>query len=365
MNQDYYAVLGVGRDADQDTIKKAYRRLAMQYHPDKNPGDQQAEDKFKEAARAYEVLGNPEKKARYDRFGAAGVDGFAGAGFQDASEIFEAFGDIFGDFFGQGRANRRRDRTRPQRGSDLRYRMTVDLQEVLDGAQKSIDFEAETDCLTCQGTGAKAGERPVTCSTCGGRGQVVRSQGFFQMATTCPTCGGEGVVVRDPCDSCRGQGRKMLKRTLVVNVPPGVDTGTQLRLTGEGEGGHRGGPAGDLYVEMQVRPDDRFVRRDQNLLAPLEVSYLQAILGAEVEVETLRGDQKLQVPRGIQNGDLVKLHGQGLPSLRGGRPGDMIFEVRIEIPKKLSRDEEAKLREIAAAKGEAVAPEKKGLFSRK
>jgi molecular chaperone DnaJ len=373
MNQDYYAVLGVARDADQDTIKKAYRKLAMQYHPDKNPGDHTAEEKFKEAAKAYEVLGNRDKRARYDRFGPAGVDGFgggAGGGFQDVSDIFDAFGDIFGDFFGGtrgggGTRGRRPDRTRPQRGSDLRYRMAVTLQEVMTGTQKNIEFETDADCDTCRGTGSKNGAEPTVCSTCAGRGQVVRSQGFFQMATTCPTCHGEGLVITDPCTTCRGQGRLKMPKKLAVNVPAGVDTGTQLRLATEGEPGRRGGQAGDLYVEVQVQPDKRFVRREQNLYAPLEIGYLQALLGADLKVDTLTGEHVLHVPAGIQQGEWVQMPGQGLPSLRGGRAGDLVFEVQIKFPKKLGRDEEIKLREIAQSKGETVAAPKKGFFGRK
>lgn len=366
MNQDYYSILGVSRDADADTIKKAYRRLAMQFHPDKNPGNKEAEEKFKEAAKAYEVLGNPDKRARYDRFGAAGVDG-PGAGFHDVSDIFEAFGDIFGDFFGGGRGGSRRpDRTRPARGADLRYRMAVDLKEVLEGVQKEIQFESEIDCGTCRGTGAKPGTGVSTCRTCGGRGQVVRSQGFFQVAATCPACQGEGQVVQDPCSDCRGQGRKTEKKTLMVNVPAGVDTGTQLRLSQEGEGGYRGGPSGDLYVEIQVRADERFVRRDQDLYAPLEIGYLQALLGADIAVETLQGSGSVHVPAGTQHGEWIKLNGQGLPSLRRGRPGDLVFEVQIRIPKKLTKEEDLKLREIAQLKGENVSSTKKsGIFGRK
>lgn len=370
MDQDLYAVLGVTKDADQDSIKKAYRKLAMQYHPDKNPGNKAAEDKFKEAAKAYEVLGNKEKRARYDRFGLAGVEGFGGggAGFHDVSDVFEAFGDIFGDFFGGGaggggRRTGRRDRTRPSRGADLRYRLTIDLKDVLSGIQKEIEFETEVDCGVCQGSGAKAGSEPRACGTCGGRGQVIRTQGFFQMATPCPTCSGEGVVISDPCEKCEGAGRVLNQRHLAVNVPAGVDTGTQLRLTGEGEAGRRGGPAGDLYVEIQVKAHASFTRREQHLYAPLKIGYLQALLGAEIEVETLVGKEVIEVPRGIQHGEWLKIAGQGVPSLRGGRPGDLMFEVQLQMPKKLSKDEELKLREIATLKGEAVST-KKGFFNR-
>jgi molecular chaperone DnaJ len=368
MNQDYYEILGVAKDADGDTIKKAFRKLAVQYHPDKNPGNPEAEEKFKQAAKAYEVLSNNEKRARYDRFGAAGVEGGFQGGFQDVSDIFDAFGDIFGDFFGQqrgGRSSRRTDRNRPRRGSDLRYRLSIELIEVVQGAQKNIEFSVDSDCDGCHGSGANPGSQVRPCATCGGRGQVVRAQGFFQMAATCPACQGQGSVISDPCSKCQGQGRVTKKKKLSINVPAGVDTGTQLRLAEEGEPGHLGGPAGDLYVEIEIEANEKFVRREQNLYAPLEVSYLQALLGAEIDVETLSGHQMLHVPSGIQQGEWVKLPGQGLPSLRGGRSGDLIFEIAVRIPKKLSREEEAKLRELAEIKGENVLSPKKGIFGRK
>ncbi len=364
MNQDLYEVLGVARDADQDTIKKAYRKLAMLHHPDKNPGNAEAEEKFKIAARAYEVLGNKDKRERYDRFGMAGIEGAGSGGMHDVSDVFEAFGDIFGDFFGGGRGSRSRDPNRATRGADLRYRLGIQLKDVLEGVQKDIEFQTEADCKTCDGTGSKDKSPPKTCDTCKGRGQVVRSQGFFQMAAPCPTCHGEGTVTSNPCSKCEGSGRVLTKKKLAVNVPKGVDTGTQLRLNGEGEIGRRKGPPGDLYVEIQVEQHPIFTRRESNLYAPLEVSYLQALLGADIEVETLKGEDRIEVPRGIQHGEWLKIAGQGVPSLRTGRPGDLIFEVQVKFPKKLTKDEEIKLREIAQSKGETVLAEKKGFFNR-
>jgi molecular chaperone DnaJ len=352
MKADYYEILGVAKDADGDTIKKAYRKLAMQFHPDKNPGDKSAEDKFKECARAYEVLGDPDKRNRYDRFGHQGVDGgMGGPQFHDVSDIFSAFGDIFGDFFGQAGGGRQsRSRTGPQRGSDLRYVMEIELKDVIDGIQRPITFESEDACVECDGSGATKGSAVETCGTCGGRGQVVRAQGFFSMATTCPKCRGQGVEIKSPCKKCRGQGKTTVERKILVNVPAGVDNGTQLRMSGEGEGGLRGGPPGDLYIDLRVKPDKRFERDGANLFAELEVNYLQALLGAEIEVETLRGPRKVTIPKGVQYGQHVKLNGDGLPSLRGSRTGDLIYLLKIVFPKKLSKEEEKLLKQIAETK---------------
>lgn len=367
VKRDYYEVLSVTRDADGDTIKKAYRRLAMEFHPDKNPGNKEAEEKFKEAARAYEILSNKDKRARYDRFGHQGVDGPSGmgggaGGFQDASDIFNAFGDIFGDLFGNQQRGGGRARGGPRRGSDLRYLLQIDLVEVLEGAKKPITFECEDDCKDCKGSGAQPGTSVETCSDCGGRGQVVRSQGFFQMATTCPRCRGTGQMVKSPCKTCSGAGRTMVERKLLVTVPAGVDSGTQLRMTGEGEAGHKGAPAGDLYVELRVKEDPRFERDGTNLYGEVEISYLQALLGGQVEVETLKKKKTLTIPKGCQFGQELKLNGEGLPSLRSARTGDLIYLAKVVLPKKLSKEEEKLLRQIAEHKGEAAGGEKAGLF---
>ena len=368
MKRDYYEILGVSREADADTIKKAYRKLAMQFHPDKNPGDKEAEDKFKECARAYEVLSNAETRARYDRFGHQGVDGPGAGGphFQDVGDIFEAFGDIFGDFFGggagQGRSRRGRGHGGPNRGSDLRYVMEIELKDVIEGVQQPIEFDCEDNCEVCSGTGAEKGSTADTCPTCGGRGQIVRAQGFFSMATTCPQCRGQGSIIKNPCKTCKGAGRTSVHRKLLVKVPPGVDNGTQLRLTGEGESGVRGGPPGDLFVELRIAPDRRFDRDGEDIYGQVEINYLQALLGADIEVETLRGKQKLHIPKGAQYGQQIKLSGQGLPSLRGARVGDLIFVLKIVMPKKLSKDEEKLLRQIAELKGQGTSQERPGIF---
>ena len=364
MPRDYYEILGVDRAADADTIKKAYRKMAMQFHPDKNPGDKTAEDRFKEAAEAYDVLSSPQKKAQYDRFGHVGGpgQGFGGQGFQDIGDIFDAFGDVFGDFFGGGMGGGRRRRSGPQRGADLRYVLEVELKDVLTGLKKEIEFDADAGCQTCDGSGAKPGSHPKTCSTCGGSGQVIRQQGFFQMATTCNTCQGQGSIIEDKCDTCHGRGLVQKKRKLLVNVPPGVDTGTQLRLTGEGEGGRKGGPAGDLYVEIRVKAHDEFERQGQHLIAALEISYLQALLGAEFSRPTLDGEETIKIPAGTETGELIRISSAGLPSLRQPRRGDLDYEVFVKFPKKLAKKEEKLLREIADLKGESVNTKGSGLF---
>ncbi len=374
--RDYYEVLGVSKSADKDAIKKAYRQLAMKYHPDRNPGDKAAEDKFKEAAEAYDVLSHEEKRARYDRFGHAGVNGgfggFGGGagpqGFHDINDIFSAFGDIFSDLFGPnmggpGRSTGR-GRTRARRGADLRYRLEVDLKDVIAGAQREIQFETDEACKTCSGSGAKPGTSATTCLTCGGNGQVIRQQGFFTMATTCPTCRGEGVMVKDPCPDCKGRGRNPVKRKLSIQVPPGVETGTQLRLTGEGEAGMHGGPAGDLYVELSVKDDNRFERDGQTLHGEVTISYLQALLGSEVEVDTVTGRAKIAVHPGSHDGTEVHLQGEGVPSLRSGRRGDLVYHLKVEFPKKLTKKEDELLREIAREKGVEVL-EPTGFFGRR
>ncbi|MBC85684.1 MAG: molecular chaperone DnaJ [Bdellovibrionaceae bacterium] len=363
MSDDFYNILGVERSADEATIKKAYRKQAMKFHPDKNPGDKEAEEKFKKAAQAYEVLGNPTKRQNYDRFGHAGGAGFGGQGFGDVGDIFDAFGDIFGDMFGGGPTGRRRRQGRgPRPGADLRYYLEVDLETVLSGDKQPIEFDYEVDCGTCNGSGAKEGTTPETCGHCGGAGQVVQRQGFFQMATTCPVCRGEGTIIKDPCDTCHGKGRTKSHKKLEVTVPAGIESGNQLRLSGEGEGGYLGGPAGHLYVEVRVRPDDRFERQGQNLISRINVSYLQALLGADLQVDGIEGKEDLSLPKGTEPGDLVKLSEKGLPSLRRAKRGEHIFQVHVEFPKKLAKKEEALLREIAQLKGEEVA-EKKGFFS--
>ncbi len=364
--KDYYEVLGVDRSSDPDVIKKAYRKKAMKFHPDKNPDDPSAEEKFKEAAEAYSVLSDPSKKQQYDQFGHAGVNGgFGGSGgFQDASDIFNNFSDIFGDFFGGagGGRSRGRSRTGPQRGSDLRYFMDVSFKDSYLGAEKEIEFESETSCSPCKGTGAKPGSSPISCLNCGGSGQVVRQQGFFSMATTCGRCKGTGQVISDPCHSCAGAGREEKKRKLKVTIPAGVESGTQLRLSGEGDGGLRGGPSGDLYVAIRLNRHKDFRREGLNLIGKVKISYLQAILGAEIMVKTLEGEEELKIPHGTQPKDILRVRKRGFKSLSSETHGDLHWEVDIEFPTKLDKKDEELLREIAQRGKVEVADSKKGWF---
>ncbi len=368
--RDYYEILGVSKDADADVIKKAYRKLAMQFHPDKNPGNKEAEEKFKEAAGAYEVLSDPQKRAQYDRFGhnAFSGRGGGGAGFQDVDDIFSHFGDIFGDFFGGGmggQQRQRRSRNEPRRGSDLRYITEITLKDVILGLEKEIEFDTEKNCDECKGTGAEKGSQVSTCEMCGGSGQVVRQQGFFAMASTCPSCNGQGTTIKNPCKPCKGKGRKAEHRKIRLNIPAGVDTGTRLRVATEGEGGYMGGPPGDLYVEIRVKPHNLFERREEDLIGELTIPYVQMLLGAEIEVPTVTGKATLEIPKCTQPGESVKLAGEGLPSLRGSRRGDIYFQLNVEFPGKLHKDEEKLLREIAKARGLSVSSEGGGLFGRK
>lgn len=355
--RDYYEVLGVNRDADADTIKKSYRKIAMQFHPDRNPGNREAEEKFKEAAAAYDVLSDSQKRAQYDRFGhqafGGGGGGFGGGGFTDVNDVFSAFSDIFEDFFGGGgaRGSQPRSRTGPRRGADLRYVTEITLKDVVTGVDKEIQFEAEQDCGSCKGTGSESQKMPESCGTCRGAGQVVRQQGFFTMATPCPSCRGEGVTVKDPCKKCQGRGRVSQARRIQVSIPAGVDNGTRLRIAGEGEGGGRGGVPGDLFVEIRVKPDKRFERQSTHLHAVLEVDYLQMLLGAEVEAPTPNGSTTLEVPKGTQPGDQLRAHHEGLPSLKSDRRGDMVYHIQIKLPKKLTTEEESLLRELAEVRG--------------
>ncbi|MFZ4405237.1 MAG: molecular chaperone DnaJ [Pseudobdellovibrionaceae bacterium] len=364
--RDYYEILGVGKSADQDTIKKAYRKLAMQFHPDKNPDNPEAEEKFKEAASAYEVLSDPQKREKYDRFGHSAFQGGRGGGFQDAEDIFSHFGDIFGDLFGGGGQRQRggRGQNQARRGADLRYLTEISLKDVISGLEQDVEFDTEENCDECKGSGAAKGSSAVTCKTCNGAGQVVRSQGFFTMASTCPTCAGKGTTIKDPCKPCKGQGRTKKHRKIRVNIPPGVDSGTRLRVNGEGEGGYMGGPAGDLYVEIRVKEQKRFERQENDLYSEIDVPYVQLLLGAELEVPTVTGQAQLVIPKNSSGGDMVKVSGEGLPSLRSGRRGDLYYRINVELPKKLDKEEERLLRDIAKAKGLKVNDES-GFWGRK
>ena len=334
--RDYYEVLGVDKSATDPEIKKAFRRTAMKYHPDRNPDNDEAGEKFKEAQEAYEILGDEEKKAAYDRFGHAGVDpnaaggagGFGGAGFSDV------FGDVFGDIFGGGGR-----RSTPDRGSDLRYDLQLDLEDAVKGKTIQIDVPTMVHCETCDGSGARPGTSPTTCETCGGTGQVRMSQGFFSVQQTCPHCRGTGKIISDPCGDCHGQGVKKERKTLSVKIPAGVDTGDRIRLSGKGEAGPNGGPNGDLYVQMHVREHPIFVRDGSHLHCEVPISFTQAALGGELEVPTLSGKVKLKVPAETQSGKLFRLRGKGVAPVRGGGVGDLLCRVVVETPINLNADQ--------------------------
>lgn len=348
---DYYDILGVSKQASANEIKKAYRKLALQYHPDHNPGNKHAEDKFKKASEAYQVLSNPEKKAQYDRFGHAGFQSSYGfQGFRDVQDIFSSFSDIFEQmgFRGRGGFDDLFHSSSPEgfshhdsKGSDLRYHHTVALKDVLYEREHIIEFSAELNCMQCKGTGAKDGTALEACKACNGRGQKMQRQAFISFAVQCAQCSGQGEVVRYPCGACHGRGQSRQKKKLSIKVPAGVKTGTRLRIRGEGETGYKNGANGDLYVEIKVQEDSMFKRQGADLKTRLEVSYLQAILGAEIQAPALEGGvQSVEVPKGTQPGDTIVLKHKGLPVLgSGGRRGSLIYEVHVKIPKKLKRKE--------------------------
>lgn len=358
--RDYYEVLEITRTATDREIKSAYRKLAVKYHPDKNPGDTEAEEKFKEAAEAYSVLSDPEQRARYDRFGHAGVRGaapdFASAGFAGFEDIL---GDIFGDIFG---ASRRRSSVR--RGADLRYDLEITLEEVLTGTTKTARIPRLETCDICSGSGAASGSNPVPCTTCGGFGQVRYQQGFFSVSRTCSHCRGTGKIIQNPCAECRGEGRVERERTIEVNIPAGIDSGARIRYRGEGEAGTGGGPPGDLHIVVHVAEHQQFERQDTNLYTQVPVSFTQAALGAEIVVPTLDGTQSLTVPEGTQTGTVFRLKGHGLP-VRGGRGrGDLYVAVTLVTPTSLNREQRRILEELSRLETPPVAPDEKGIFGK-
>jgi len=348
--RDYYEVLGVAKNADEAEIKKAYRRMAMKLHPDRNPDDPKAEEKLKAVNEAYEVLSDTQKRGAYDQFGHAGVNSQFGGGQggpQDFGNFSDIFSDVFGDIFGgAGGGARGGRRNGPQRGSDLRYNLEMTLEDAVRGGEKKIRIPVLEKCEPCNGSGAKAGSKPVTCNTCGGIGQVRMQQGFFSVQQTCPNCRGRGTIISDPCTSCHGQGRKEESKTLSVKIPPGVDTGDRVRLSGEGEAGPNGGPSGDLYVQVAVREHDVFKREGKDLYCEVPISIIDATLGGELEVPTLDGKIKLKVPEGSQTGKLFRLRGKGVAPVRGGAAGDMLCRVVIETPVNLNKHQKDLLREL-------------------
>jgi molecular chaperone DnaJ len=340
--RDYYEVLGVNRDASDEEIKKAYRRLAMKYHPDRNPDNPKAEEHFKEAKEAYEVLSDAGKRAAYDQYGHAGVDGGArGAGFEGFGGFADAFGDIFGDIFGGGGR-----RSNVFRGADLRYNLEVSLEEAAHGTETKIRIPTLTECETCHGSGAKPGTQPATCSTCAGHGQVRMQQGFFSIQQTCPTCHGSGRVVKTPCPACGGAGRTKQYKTLSVKIPAGVDEGDRIRLSGEGEAGVNGGPPGDLYVVIQIKSHAVFQRDHNDLHCEMPVSFTTAALGGEIEIPTLDGYAKIKIPPETQSGKVFRLRGKGIKGVRSHTHGDLLCHVVVETPVNLTERQKELLREL-------------------
>ncbi|MGF1764605.1 molecular chaperone DnaJ [Aliivibrio kagoshimensis] len=350
--RDYYEVLGVGRDTPERDIKKAYKRLAMKLHPDRNQGDETSAEKFKEVKEAYEILTDAQKRAAYDQHGHAAFEqGGGGGGFGGGQGDFgDIFGDVFGDIFGGGRRGGG-GQQRAQRGSDLRYNMELSLEEAVRGCEKSIEVPTLVGCDTCHGSGAKKGTSAQTCGTCHGQGQVQMRQGFFAVQQACPTCHGRGKIIKEPCESCHGQGRKNKTKTLNVKIPSGVDTGDRIRLSGEGEAGEFGAPAGDLYVQVHVRDHKIFDRDGNNLYCEVPVSFSMAALGGEVEVPTLDGRVSLKVPAETQTGRMFRMRGKGVKSVRGGGVGDLICKLVVETPVKLSSRQKELLKEFEESCG--------------
>jgi molecular chaperone DnaJ len=340
--RDYYEILGVAKNASEADLKKAFRRLAMKHHPDRNPGDKAAEESFKEAKEAYEVLTDPQKRAAYDQFGHAGVDPSAGGGPRGGASFSDIFEDIFGDIFGGGRGGG----SRVYRGSDLQYNLEITLEEAVFGTEVKIRVPSLVECGECHGSGAEKGTTPETCGTCGGVGQVRMQQGFFSVQQTCPRCHGTGKLITSPCHACHGQGRVEEHKTLSVKVPAGVDSGDRIRLSGEGEAGINGGPPGDLYVQIHVKPHKLFTRKGNDLLCEVPISFVTAALGGDLEIPTLDGRVNLKIPEETQSGRLFRLRGKGVKSVHGGARGDMICRVSVETPVNLTKRQKELLREL-------------------
>jgi molecular chaperone DnaJ len=348
VNRDYYEILGVQRGATEQEIKSAYRKLALQFHPDRNPNNPDAEEKFKECSEAYAILADSEKREMYNRFGHAGVGAGAPGGGFDAS-VFQDFGDIFGEFFGFGDlfgGGRSGGRTRAQRGADLREDITIEFEEAAFGVEKQITYRKHELCEKCNGSGSAQGKAPASCRTCGGRGQVRYQQGFFSIARTCSTCHGAGSVISDPCTNCRGEGRVVQQKTIDAKIPAGVEDGTRIRFTGVGEAGVHGGPPGDLYLVLRVKQHAFFERQGNDLYCVVPISYTQAAVGTEIQVPTLEGEQTLKIPEGTQSGTVLKLRGKGVPVLNGHGKGNLFVEVRVQTPTKLTKRQRELLQEL-------------------
>ncbi len=363
MEIDYYEVLGISGTASSDEIKKVYRKLAMKFHPDRNPGDNEAEEKFKQATEAYEVLSDSKKRQIYDTYGFEGLKsrGYQGPDFED---VFSSFGDIFGDIFGFGRGETQRSKHGPMRGSDLRYDLSITFMEAVHGISQDIEIERPDTCWTCEGTGLRPGYKAETCSACHGRGQVVRAQGFFRMSTTCPECRGEGEIIKDPCADCNGVGLVKSKKKVALKIPAGVDTGAKMRLHGTGEGGRKGGPAGDLYVIIHVAPHEFFLREGDLIYCQYPLNFDQAALGCSLEVPTIHGEKNLKIPKGTQTGQRFTLKNEGVQHLRGNVRGDMIVEVTVVTPKKLTKKQKELLQEFGELERKKVKGKEEGLLKK-
>lgn len=367
VKRDYYEVLGVQRGATDQEIKSAYRKLALQYHPDRNPNNPDAEEKFKECSEAYAVLADTEKRGLYDRFGHAGVGSAAGGGVGFDATVFQDFSDIFGEFFGFGdlfggaRSGRR---TRAQRGADLREDITIEFEEAVFGTEKTITYRKHELCDTCKGSGSANGKAPATCRTCGGRGQVRYQQGFFSIARTCPGCQGAGSVISDPCTKCRGEGRTVQQKTIDAKIPAGVEDGTRIRFAGVGEAGVHGGPAGDLYVVLHVKEHPFFERQGNDLYCTVPISFTQSALGAEIQVPTLEGEQLLKIPEGTQSGTTLKLRNKGVPALNSHGKGDLFVEVHVQTPTKLSKRQRELLQELQGITPVENKPRRSGILDK-
>ncbi|MHB8067122.1 MAG: molecular chaperone DnaJ [Desulfobaccales bacterium] len=372
-NHDYYRILEVTRDATSEEIKKSYRQVAMKYHPDRNPGNKEAEERFKEAAEAYEVLRDPEKRRVYDRFGHEGLSSTGFTGFRDFSDIFQTFSDIFGDVFGfQGAAG-----LQPKGGTDLRYDLALDFMDAAMGTEVTLEVPRVINCRTCGGNGAKPGTHRIPCPQCGGRGVVSRTHGIFQITTTCPRCQGLKEFVSEPCPACRGEGRTREKKKIKVKIPPGMDSGTHLVMAREGNEGIYGGPAGDLYIILQVRPHDLFRREGYDLHLQLPIVFAQAALGSRISVPLLSGSREITIPPGTQPGEIIRIKGEGVPYPKGPRRGDLLVQVQVTIPRSLTPKQQELLQEwlkeepVAAplgaqaqAQARAAAPEEEGLLKK-
>lgn len=367
MEEDYYKVLGVGKNASADEIKKAYRKIAFDHHPDRNPGNKEAEQRFKKAAEAYDVLSDPDKKKRYDQYGIEGLKGTGAREYSNFEDIFDSFGDIFGggsifeDFFGMGKGQKRGGR----RGASLKCDIEIDFKEVAAGIEKKIELMRKEVCETCRGTGAREGTSPVTCAYCRGKGEVQQSQGFFTLRTTCPKCRGNGKIIESPCGKCGGSGRCPKRSTITIQIPAGVEDGTRLRLSGQGEPGESGAAPGDLYCDIHVKPHQIFKRQGDDVFCEVPITFAQAALGCTIDVPTLTGNViQIKIPKGTQNNEIVPIRGEGFPNVHGYGKGDLKIQVIVEVPVKLNARQEELLREFAELEKKNVSSRQKKFFEK-